>query len=166
MHPRQAIHLLVASSFGLSLIGLVYIASASNYWSQIHYPNDVPFYLKQLVDLVIGLTLFIWIRKKKIPAKRISVFYIIGLIGLLTVWIPGLGVVRNGARGWIILAGIHFQPAELAKLSTLLFVAKLTAEKRSIILQLLVVGIPSLLFMLQPDFGSTFLLLAGFGCLL
>lgn len=104
--------------------------------------------------------------RKKIPAKRISVFYIIGLIGLLTVWIPGLGVVRNGARGWITLAGIHFQPAELAKLSTLLFVAKLTAEKRSIILQLLVVGIPSLLFMLQPDFGSTFLLLAGFGCLL
>lgn len=166
MHPRQAIRLLVGSTCGLSLIGLVYIASAASYWSSIHYPDQVPFYLKQLVYLVLGIGVFLWIQKQKISATLIPALYIVGVVGLLTVWIPGLGVVRNGARGWISLAGIHFQPAELAKLSTLLFVAKLAAEKRSLLLQVLIVGVPGTLFMLQPDFGSTFLLLAGFGCLL
>lgn len=151
----------------LTICGIVYIASASSYWSAVHYPNSIPFWIKQLVFAVIGYLLFLLIsRKVRIPSHLLIWLYAFGIIVLLTVWIPGLGVVRNGARGWISLMGFYFQPAELAKITTLLFVAQLIHLKKHFFIQLFVVIVPCIFLMLQPDFGSTFLLLAAFCCVL
>lgn len=150
----------------LTCLGIFYIASASSYWSAVHYPNSLPFWIKQSIFAVLAIVLFKVVQLIKLDYRTVVFLYFAGLLVALTVWLPGLGVVRNGARGWITLAGFYFQPAELTKVTTLLFLSHLLSFKTPLIKQLIVLGIPSTLFMLQPDFGSTFLLVATYCALL
>ena len=50
---------------------------------------------------------------------------------LLLVYVPGVGIVRNGARRWISLGGLAFQPSELAKLALVVFLAESPAASAS-----------------------------------
>ena len=81
---------------------------------------------------------------------------------LLCVWIPGIGVKVNGARGWINIGISNLQPAELAKFGIILMVAKLLEEMdyevnnlRNIIKIGIYCMIPVSLILIQPDMGMT-----------
>lgn len=90
--------------------------------------------------------------------------WILGLtvVLLILTLVPGIGVKINGARRWMNLGMMHFQPAELAKVAVCIFMAY-SMEKRSEIIQtpkafvrhslaLFVLIVP---LILQPDFGSS-----------
>ncbi|MCK5805413.1 MAG: rod shape-determining protein RodA, partial [Lentisphaeria bacterium] len=88
------------------------------------------------------------------------VLYILGLVLLASAFTP-LGRVINGARSWVRIPGLQFQPSELTKPATLLFaswIASLDVVKRPRLPLFLPVGAcvlpPMLLVMLQPDFGT------------
>jgi len=49
---------------------------------------------------------------------------------LLLVLVPGIGIKINGARRWLRLFGLSFQPAELAKLAAVLFLASYFARRQ------------------------------------
>ena len=51
---------------------------------------------------------------------------------LILVLIPGIGVSRGGARRWLMLPGFAFQPAELAKLAMVFYLAHSMAKKEEI----------------------------------
>ena len=94
--------------------------------------------------------------------RYVPVFYWGSVILLLCVWIPGIGVKVNGARGWINIGISNLQPAELAKFAIILMVAKLLEEMdyevnnlRNIIKIGIYCMIPVSLILIQPDMGMT-----------
>jgi cell division protein FtsW len=112
-----------------------------------------------------GLLLMFICYKIPISFYRKNSFYIyIGsVIAMIMVFIPGLGVSHGGARRWVELFGIRFQPAELYKIGAVLYMAlwfmrdfgkKLDNTKNFFIRTmplLIILGISSILFLLQPD---------------
>ena len=90
--------------------------------------------------------------------------YIWGLsfLLLILVLIPGIGQVRNDARRWIGPSSIALQPAEIAKVATVLFLADSVSRRRDQIGKfvtglgpyLLLLGATFLLVLLEPDLGT------------
>lgn len=83
------------------------------------------------------------------------------------VFIPGLGFEHNGARRWLSILGMSFQPAEFLKFAFVLYFAtllsslkpKLNNWKFSILPVLILLAVLSILAYLQPDYG-TFVVIA------
>jgi cell division protein FtsW len=86
---------------------------------------------------------------------------------LVLVLVPGLGVSVNGSRRWLRLGPLSFQPAELAKLALVLYLAAFLARRREALVEswrglvppLTVGGILAGLVLLQPDLGNALTLL-------
>jgi cell division protein FtsW len=93
---------------------------------------------------------------------------------LILVLIPGIGVVQNGARRWFGFGGVSFQPAEVAKVAAIMFMAysldkkvgEMSKFSVAFIPHLIVIGAMVMLLMLQPDFGTSVILLSMMGLLL
>ena len=71
--------------------------------------------------VVISLVDYNWVLKLYWP------LYFLNLILLAALWIPGLGVVANGARRWLRI-GFQFQPSDLTKILMILFFARFLAD--------------------------------------
>lgn len=89
--------------------------------------------------------------------------YFFSIILLILVLIPGIGIVRNGSQSWIGLGSLTVQPAELSKITTLVFLSIILAKRKMSerVVQLkhfFILLTPVALIMLQPDFGSAFIL--------
>lgn len=108
-----------------------------------------------------------WLKKLAWPIFIISVI----LLGL--VLIPGIGVWKNGSRRWFNLGVANFQPSELAKLSLIIILAWYgeTQSKyrgkfiRGLILPGAIAGVALALIFVEPDRGTT-ILLAGLTCVM
>ncbi len=74
--------------------------------------------------------------------------------------IPGVGSRVLGARRWIFLGPISIQPSEIIKFTLALYLAKLGAKEKGIISYLVPVGLTVILIMLQPDLGTTLIVLS------
>jgi rod shape determining protein RodA len=146
----------------LSLFGIAMIYSAG----QVHIPNPVTdgAWLRQSLWFVLALAAFSflarvplrWFEWAAVPAYVISVL----LLAITLVIGTGSGTAA-GVRSWIDLGFISFQPAEIAKLATVLVVARLLAQRenplaslRDLVAPSALVGLPLALVMLQPDLGT------------
>lgn len=111
--------------------GLVMIYSASSYEAFQDY-EDAAYYLKkQLVAIIIGLVLMIVVAN--IPYHFWERFALLGYVvsmALVPLVLTPLGVKSHGARRWIKIPGIglNLQPAEVAKLGMILFLAVLVCK--------------------------------------
>ncbi len=88
-----------------------------------------------------------------------AVFYIFSILLLLGLFVIGKEV--NGAKAWYVFGGFSLQPAEFVKLFVALFLSHFVQSKfeyslsfKNIIACLIIIAIPVLLILLQPDFGS------------
>lgn len=160
--------LFIISAFLLSLVGIVFVYSAGTYWSAVHYEGEIPFYIKQSVYLVAALIVFYTVSKMRIFQLEKTWFqlYVLSLILLVIVLIPGIGLERNGSQSWIGIGPLTVQPAELVKITVLMYLSfllsKVPSGERIVRLKhFLVIIIPSALIMLQPDFGSVFILVVS-----
>ena len=148
----------------LSVVGIIFVYSASTYWSSVHYEGQTPFYLKQFIYFILACVVFVIVAKwPAITEKQALLLYVFSLILLVLVLIPGIGIWRNGSRSWIGLGPLTLQPAELVKITTLLYLsvrlAKAKTYERVVKLEhFIILFIPATLIMLQPDFGSVFIL--------
>ena len=157
-------HTLLGITVILALIGLVMVFSASAVVAGNRF-HDPGFFLKrQLIWLTFGLALlhlvsridYIWWKRLAIP--------LLGLMGLLLVLVlvPSFGVVANGARRWLRLGPISIQPAELAKLVTVIYLAAYLARKEDritnfgsgLVPPLIVIGVLGGLVLLERDLGT------------
>ncbi len=111
--------------------GLVMIYSASSYEAFQDY-KDAAYYLKkQLIAIIIGLVLMIVVAN--IPYHFWERFALLGYVvsmALVPLVLTPLGVESHGARRWIKIPGIglNLQPAEVAKLGMILFLAVLVCK--------------------------------------
>lgn len=111
--------------------GLIMVYSASSYEAFEDY-NDSAYYMKkQLVANILGLVAMIVVAN--IPYHFWEKFAVLGYVvsvGLILMVLTPLGVESHGARRWISIPGIGFnlQPAEVAKLCMILFLATLVCK--------------------------------------
>ncbi len=114
----------------LLAVGLVMLYSASYAQSQYDtgYTDSTKYLQKQAICAVLGLGCM-WLFSR-IPAEFWSrwawVIYGVSIVLLLSVLVFGQSV--NGARRWINIAGIQFQPSEIAKFAMIVLLARLTRQ--------------------------------------
>lgn len=159
---------LMVAVFILLIFGLVMLSSVSSVASYAKYGNAYHFLFKQVIAVIIGLGLFfifsrldyhIW-RKYAVMALLASLFL------LLLVFIPGIRSESGTARSWISLFGFSFQPAELVKLTFLVYLAtwleakkgQLSSFEGGVFPFIVIMGVISILMMAQPDFGTLFII--------
>lgn len=117
-------------------------------------------YLKQLIWLVIGLFLLIGAALFDFSRFKDTSWMFFALAILLLIITRFAGKVVNGARSWLGFAGFGIQPAEFAKIASVLMISRYleAAEYESSFKKLLMTGallsIPLILILMQPDFGS------------
>ena len=123
-----------------------------------------PFWQKQLVGLAIALIamLAIAFTDYRRLVEIAPVLYVLGLVLLAIVLVPGIGLKINGQRCWIKLpvAG-QFQPSEFVKIPVVLMLAKYFGKHRTGILTwkeffrgCVILGLPIGLILLEPDLGQ------------
>ncbi len=146
----------------LTLIGLFFVFEASTAESFAKYGHQYHFVKRQAIWIGAG-----WLgllMAASLPFKfwkTISTFfYFLSIFLLAAVFVPGLGLELNGARRWISLGPVSFQPVEVVKLSLALFFSVWMARHQRLIPFVFLLSIPSLILMLQPDVGSLLILLS------
>ena len=114
-------------------------------------------------SLISGI--FILIAPSKFFQRFSSLIYLLSI--LLLIGLFAFGNTVYGHKSWYTLFGLSIQPTEIAKLSTNLAIAKLLSEIeidlkkiKSLIQVFLVILIPVILTLLQPDFGSALIFLS------
>ncbi len=114
-------------------------------------------------SLISGI--FILFAPSKFFQKFSSLIYLLSIFLLIGLF--AFGDTVYGHKSWYTLFGLSIQPTEIAKLSTNLAIAKLLSEIeidlkkiKSLIQVFLVILIPVLLTLLQPDFGSALIFLS------
>ena len=115
----------------LTIIGTVFIYSASSYSAGATYGDSFYFVKKQVIGILLGIVAMIgacFIDYKKLKKFRYLVA-IISVILLLLVFVPGIGIENYGAKRWIGFGSITLQPSEVAKFSLILFSAGYISEK-------------------------------------
>ena len=153
----------VSIILSLSLIGLVMIYSSSMIWAQYKTGNEYYYLIRQSIFLGIGLIIFLISSKLnyKILYKYSNWIFILSIILIILVLIPGIGKERNGSRSWIGIGEFSVQPAEIMKIGFIIFTAKFLSNNEGIMkkniyfyLYMIIVGLVFGLILLQPDFGS------------
>lgn len=159
---------LVLAALSLSLLGGLLVWSSTRV--SAGEAGDPLFFLKRhLLNLSLGLILCLIASQvsHRLVRAYAPVLYVLSLIGLVAVLL--VGTVVNGAKSWIAVAGFTVQPAEFVKVSIIVILATLLAEKRDaenqplnliVIASLAVAAIPVLLILLQPDLGTVLMILA------
>lgn len=158
----------IISAIALSCIGLAFVHSAGSYWGTIHYADSSPFIVKQAIYLAVSIGVAYVIMKSPLTSnpKAWTVVYCLSILALIAVKIPGIGAVRNGSQSWIILGPLSLQPAEFVKVALLGKLAYVVSEtiKKERMFNLKHMGyilLPAALIMLQPDLGSTVILIVS-----
>ena len=152
----------------LLALGVTMVLSTSYLYSQERFADGTYFFRKQLFAMAAGFIGLILASLVPPAIYRRFAYPLLGLtfLVLLMVLIPGIGVVRGGARRWLMLPGFVFQPAELAKLAVVLYLAHSMAKKEDTIRTFSVGVLPHLIIggffigalLLEPDFGTALIL--------
>ncbi len=162
---------LVWTALLLLLIGLVMVYSASITVAEAgkafkHQPTY--FLVRQALYICIGILCACV--AFQIPTRTWQELapwlFMLGVVLLLLVFLPGISRPINGARRWLSLGFFNVQPSEFMKLFAVLYAADFTARKahqmhsfRKGLLPLVAVMIPvGVLLLLEPDYGATFVI--------
>ncbi|MBO0837843.1 MAG: FtsW/RodA/SpoVE family cell cycle protein, partial [Actinobacteria bacterium] len=174
--PLASYYLLLGCTLLLLGVGLMMVLSAGTAYDLDHGLPAYSMFIKQLLGALAGL-LLMWLAAKCPPRLFRACAYPLLLAALAGVALVLLfGVQVDGAKRWLVLAGVQVQPSELAKLALVIWGADLLARKerlgqlrdwRHLLIPLLPgAALMSLLVILGKDLGTTFLLLVIFLTLL
>ena len=165
---KRVDYMLLFTVICLCIFGLLMIYSSSNIWAEYKYHDAFKYVKNQSIFFIIGLVMiFIMSRiNYHFYYKKANILILLAFIFLILVIIPGIGTVRNGSRSWFGIGQFGIQPSEAAKLCLIIFVAKYMSKnykkmkqfKSGLLPILLVLFFMFGLIMLQPDFGTGFVL--------
>jgi len=154
-------HLLVLVTLALVAFGLVMVYSASSARALLG-ADDPAYYLKrQALYAVAGLVALVLLSRTDYRRLRHAAGPLLLASFVLLVAVLAIGTAVNGARRWIPLGTLTFQPSELAKLALALWIAGLLARRptpqtlNDLVRPIgLVVGAACALILVEPDLGS------------
>jgi len=158
------ISILVVASM-LIAIGVIMIYSSSAVYAYDKF-NDYLFFLKRhLISLFIGLILTLFFMGVNLDTFRqhSKILLASSFLILILVLVPGVGLSIGGARRWIKVGDINFQPVEFVKPLYLLYLADFLDRKSikkhsffGVYLPVLsIIGVTCMLVLLQPDLGGS-----------
>ena len=160
--------LLLCAVLALVSLGLVMVYSASAILAQDKLHDSLYFLRRQLIAAgvgVVGMAVVMQLGWRRL-ARLAYPLLIAAIVLLVLVRIPGIGSSAGGAQRWIRLPGFGLQPAEVAKFAWVVYLAYSLAKKREKVATFSVGFLPHLalcgllvgLCMMQPDFGSSVLM--------
>ncbi len=166
--PGPVDPILAALVVSLVAFGVVMVYSASAIEATVHYKDPQYFLKRQTIFGLAGLGLT-WVvsRIHYRVYQKIPYVILFGVVALMGLCVAGFGKSGGGATRWIALGPIHIQPAELAKLAVVIWLAYSLAKKGEkvktfsvgFLPHLIMAGFLTLLCLKQPDFGSAVVLL-------
>lgn len=148
----------------IAIFGIFAVYSASSYNAEKLYGDSMFFVSKQIIGVVLGAVAMILcyfidyqiLKKLAIPAL------ILGLLVLVIVFIPGIGIQSYGAQRWIGFGGFSFQASEISKFCFIIFAATYMAKHkdkmstfRGALPVLLAGGAMCILILLEPNMSIT-----------
>lgn len=152
---------LVLTTFIIIFIGLLLLFSASRGMA-----SKEGIFFKQLLWVLFGLGLMYMVKNTdyRDVKKFAPLLYIAILACLVLVLIVGKGA---GATRWIRMGGFNFQPSEFAKLAVIIALSAFLAEKNAakvhiLAASLMIIGIPFIFILKQPDLGTAFIFIILF----
>ena len=168
--PLRRLDLVLALAVtALVVIGALLVWSATRQRMVLAGLDPQTFFKKHALNAAIGLGLAVGASLVDHRALRTyaPVVYGLSCLGLVVVLSP-LGATINGAHSWIVLpAGFQIQPSEFAKVAIVVGMAMILGEERDaedvprdtdVLLVLVLAAVPMGLVMLQPDLGTTLVL--------
>ena len=149
----------------LTLFGLLAVATASIEFSDSLTGDPLNFTKRQFIHLIVGLLLFGLFLSVPLAFWESfdRIFLGFGIFLLILVLIPGIGIEVNGAHRWLRIGPVGFQPSEIMKLITIVYVAGYSVRRLKDLQShwfaffkpaVLVVLVASLILM-QPDLGTS-----------
>lgn len=155
---------LLFTTFALLAFGLIMIASAGVGYSKTRFDDPYFFFKRQLLGVGIGLIALYLAQKINYNFwKKIAFpFFLTSLVCLVLVFVPGIGSKIYGASRWIQLGPFSFQPAEMLKLSLIIYLAAWLESRGERIKDFFeglvpfsaIVALVSFLLIKQPDMGT------------
>lgn len=160
----------IAALIVLSLIGLIMVYSASMVTAISRYGvSGDYFYKKQKLALIAGFILFTLaaIVPYKIYQEKAVLKFLLGVAISLLILVLAFGHTAGNAQSWFKIGPIAIQPLEITKLTLIIYLAAVFANKkeyindlkRSILPPMVVVLFICFLIILQPDYGGALLIL-------
>jgi len=162
---KRSVNLTLLTLTGILIVfGLFMVTSAGMVVSHERFDQSLYFAKNQILKgllpgLALGL-LFFYLPYQYLR-RFASLFFFVGAGLLILVYVPGVGLALGGAKRWLHIASINFQPSELFKLAFIIYLAAFLEKrsdphkKYSLLFPFLVVLIPvAALIGLEPDLGT------------
>jgi rod shape determining protein RodA len=157
----------------LLFIGTLLVYAATREWFRSNN-LDPEYYLKRhIINILIGglLAYGTTLIDYRLLRAYAPILWLISVIGLIAVFIPGIGEEVNNSSAWISLpGGFQLQPAELAKIAIIIGIAMVLSDRDQtqndpndldVVKALVIAAIPVLLILLQPDLGTILIISAA-----
>lgn len=149
----------------LSIVGLVMVLSASQFFAADRFGNPYYFFNRQLIFWIIGVGAYFYFLKVPLetlfirrPGWLITIFIL-----LVLVFIPFVGPEVAGVNRWIGWGAMRFQPAELVKLLLVIYLSAWLAAKGKLVSSpiqgllpfIIILASVGFLVISEPDMGTT-----------
>lgn len=172
--PRRPDYLLLACTIALLVLGTLMVYSASFAVAHNEFHDDAYFLLRQLAAVGVGgVGLLVAMRVDYRRLRFWSLLILLISIGLLIlVLLPNVGLRSYGAVRWIRVGFVQVQPSEIAKLALVLYLADWMARRGANVASFfngllpfgVFVGVVAVLVELQPDLGTTAIIVGTAAC--
>jgi len=159
---------LLATLIALCGFGVVMVYSASAVYAAQKFGSASYFLRRDLVYTAIGMGALAFAARRDFSEYRRWAYPLLGVAVALLVAVLLVGVRINGARRWFHLGPLSFQPAELAKLALVIYLARSLAKKTAdakvksftigFLPHMFMAGVMMLLLLKQPDLGTAVIL--------
>lgn len=161
-------HFLLWATLSLLGIGVVMVYSASSAVALKHFGSDIYFVKKQIVYALVAVIVLIACRYIPYPVYRKMAYPVLAIVFLLLIalYLPGVGHAIGGARRWLKISGVSFQPSEFARMALIIYLAYSMSKKQENIKVFAIGFLPhaivlaalGALVVMQPDFGMAVML--------
>ncbi|HKD65508.1 MAG TPA: putative lipid II flippase FtsW [Candidatus Binataceae bacterium] len=155
------------SAAALVVLGLMMVLNTTYFLGLEKTGNPFYFFERQLMNLALGLTVMTLASQFSLRGLRAIAMplALVAVVMFLAVWVPGLGIVRGGARRWLRLGPILVEPSETLKLAAVFLLARYMSQYQDkleipkfLIPVFAAIGILALILLKQPDFGAAVML--------
>ena len=144
--------------------GLIFVYSSSAVHSINRFNTPTHYLYSHASKCLMGL-LLLWVCSRvpiDVWRRHALLIFCLSVLLLLAVLVPGIGLVKGGARRWLSLGFMTLQPSELAKLAAVIAVASVLTrrelappmQRKSLLIPAFLAQIPVVLILAEPDLGT------------
>ncbi len=161
---RRDLRVFIGVGFLLSLIGLIFVYSASSVYALERFGSAHYFFKRQSIYFLVSIGAFSFFALVPLSVWRryTPYFFFASLLLTVLTLIPQFSLKMHGSSRWLHIAGVSLQPSELLKVFLFMYIGLFLERKRNKMFSfihsylpfLIILGIVFAVLLKQPDFGS------------